>query len=115
MMDDSTVRTIALSAGYEDYAGLYELLWELSTVDPEGAGQEHLQRARRVLTQLLVDGLIEVFSATWTSNTFLAVDVALATRVLDDPDSWLPPGSEGEGAYYAFATTESGDEAYLDG
>lgn len=60
-MKISSVERKILWAAIEDYAGLWELVWELASSCPEIPEPERKAVAERIVTELLEHGCIELY------------------------------------------------------
>jgi hypothetical protein len=110
MINFVQVRTLALSSGSEDYAGLDELLGELERF-PDASEAERVAAASTVLADLLNEGLVDVFSSIWASGKYDPVPRDRAVTLIADPHSWKHSSAVSE-PYLTFATTPAGEAAY---
>lgn len=100
-----------LSDACEDYTGLYEILWSLNTAYPEMSEKTKLDVAREALSDLVMRGLVELFTATWPPQSYTSVPSSNAFSAIAADSSWAPP-PEPPAVFYAFAATPAGEQAY---
>jgi hypothetical protein len=109
---------VLLWAAIEDYAGLWESVWELRAIRPGESYQALLGRARRTLQGLLEDRLIELYRSRGIDDAMTLIPIEEASNLLSDEGSWREPEhldsvtlhfsatSAGEAAYRALVATE---------
>jgi len=112
VIDPFRARVLALTAATEDYAGFYELLWELNTQWPDASAAEKLSAARSTLTRLLEEGLVDVYFTKWMSDDLERVPHPRAIELVGEDASWKTPDEQPERRYPAFTTNEAGERAY---
>lgn len=79
-----------LWAAIEDYAGLWELVWELNSIElPEG--QEPASPARRVVRDSLERGWIALYRCQEPYGEMTPVAADSAVQLLDDDRNWAEP------------------------
>lgn len=106
-MNDS--RTI-LGAGVEDYAGLWEAVWELRSVHPEQTTESLVVTAREILMSLLSAHHIELY---WCQEPYgdmslipdvEARELLTASGVFDEPTE--------DAISVRFSATPAGEDLY---
>jgi hypothetical protein len=112
MIDPAKARALALLNANEDYAGFYELIWELNTRYPTASAAEKLEAAYTTLARLFEEGLVQLYTARWSSRAFTSIKPADGAAIIMDPQSWQPPSETSEGTYFAFAVTQGGKLAF---
>ncbi|MDB4906245.1 MAG: hypothetical protein JWO05_1029 [Gemmatimonadetes bacterium] len=100
MIDLDKLRTEMLSAGGEDYTGLYEVIWSLNATYPAVGRAEKLRAAQAVVSQLLAEGRVGLYTTTWLSRQFEDVPAREAEALVHDPSVWSEPN---EKPYYCYA------------
>jgi hypothetical protein len=110
------VVVIALRGANEDWYGLYELIWELNTLFPHATPEEKLEVGRSALRLLLKDGLIELsFRPRWSPPAdYQPVARQEGQQLIESLKAWEEPARHPDGAFYAFAATEAGQQAFLE-
>ena len=100
---------LILWAAIEDYAGFWELEWELNSA---GEAERSRERAQRVVAELVGQRSIEVFPSDWQKEQVgdaLPTDEAL--RVASDDANWEPPSSN-DAVIYVVSATSAGKQRY---
>jgi len=99
-----------LWAAVEDYAGLWEAVWELRSVHP-GASTESLEStAQEILTKLLVEGRIELFWCEEPYGDITLIPQAQARQILESSTAWDEPTENAVSV--RFSATEAGEDHY---
>jgi len=106
-MDD--VKAV-LWAAIEDYAGLWEAVWELRALHRDAAAADLASRAHALVSDFLRDGLIELYRCVEPYGDMTLVDPAEAVRLLESPKSWEVPGADDLSV--RFSATGRGEEYY---
>lgn len=102
-------RKALLWAAIEDYAGLWEAVWELRALHPDETDDELRRRARAILLAFVADGWVELFDSDWLGDRLTLIDDKEASRrILLVDSSWERP----DDAAIRFSVTPEGEEAY---
>lgn len=109
-LSDDEVRDIALWQAIEDYAGLWELFWELNTVDPEGDEAAHFTSATQAVRSLVEDGLIELFYCQEPYGEMTRVPSGERQRVIEEQGYWQEPAKDARSV--RMSATEAGEAFY---
>jgi hypothetical protein len=103
-----------LSSANEDYAGLYEAVWELNSSYPDASLGEKYDAAEGAICGLLSSGLIVLYkvnvSETMHLDSYLPIEKSDSGHLLENPVSWYP---EYKGERIVFAATDKGERVYL--
>lgn len=77
-----------LWAAVEDYAGMWEAVWELRSIHPEASAESLESTAREILTQLIDQGDIELYwcQEPYRETTLIPEDQA--RRILESADAF---------------------------
>ena len=110
-MDLEKLRIVALSNACEDYQGLYELVWYLNGREPDLSRGEKVAAASAVLSQLLRDGYVSLYSSVWAVDDWHPVQPERQVGVAADPDAFADPPHP-PGTYFSYASTPDGERAY---
>lgn len=105
----SDTKTI-LWASIEDYAGLWDAVWELRSSHPELSTDELLTRASTVVADLIARGFVALYRYQEPDGELEAIPESQYSAVLDAPDHWEPP--EWGGISIRFGATAVGKQAY---
>ena len=108
MTDDQVLRAL-LWLAIEDYAGLWETVWELNGADPAPA-DEHLAAARRAVPQMLDRGWISVHRSVEPDGELTELSDAEARLALADDRSWSEPTTGSTSI--RISATPDGERAY---
>lgn len=106
----SSVERKILWAAIEDYAGLWELLWELATSCPEIAEPDRKPVAERVVRELLEHGCIELYERSGIGGRERRVPKARWNELLSNVANWREPSAES--TEVLVGATEEGEEVY---
>jgi hypothetical protein len=101
---------VLLWAAIEDYAGLWEAVWELRSLHPDWDEAALRDRARSIIEQFLRSDMIQLFRCQEPYGEMVAVEPAAAQSVLADPRCWEPP--EFKGISVRFGATDAGATTY---
>ncbi len=104
---------ILLWACIEDYAGLWELLWEVNSKFPELPENERKRMSLNVASLLLDNGFIKLYRCKEPYGELSELDADEARVVLGEERNWEAP--EFEGVSIRAAATEKGEELYQSG
>lgn len=96
--------------GMEDYAGLWEVVWELNGLLPDRSSPENQRLAYSIIRYLFEKKFIEFYRCKGPDGELKAVPPAFVSTVLANPASWEPP--DFHGTSWRISTTESGVEKY---
>ncbi|HEB59624.1 MAG TPA: hypothetical protein ENJ01_10400 [Gammaproteobacteria bacterium] len=102
-----------LWACIEDYAGLWELLWEVNSKVP---GMSEFERKRLALqaTQFLLEkGFIRLFRCNEPYGDLSELEMYVARGALHEERNWDAP--EVDGISIRVGATEEGEELYMSG
>jgi hypothetical protein len=109
--DDEVTRAL-LWLGIEDYAGLWEAVWELNTQRPHVPESENRRIAAQALRELLDAGQITLFRSREPYEDVRPIPTDEAEAVLASAESWVEPAPGATSI--RFSATESGEAAYND-
>ena len=112
-MDQSKVERVALLQAIEDFSGLWEILWELNGLDPDGEETAHIGGAIGAIKRLARDGYVEVFYCQEPYEEMLRVEDEELTNVLGDTRMWRGP--EPDSRSVRIGATEAVSKAYFTG
>lgn len=107
----TTPRDALLWATIEDYAGLWELEWELNSLEgapPKGANR---QAARDLLGELLGRGWVSLYWSEEPDGELSPIPSEQSTEVLNDDKLWDPPS--GWHRVVRVSATPAGEAAYV--
>jgi hypothetical protein len=107
--DDQLIRVL-LWLAIEDYAGLWEAVWELNTRRPETPESENRRAAEQVLRELLGAGHVRLFRSREPYEDVTPISTAQADTVLGQDESWAEPVRDGTSI--RFGATPAGEAAY---
>jgi len=99
--------------GIEDYAGLWEAVWQLRTLDQDAGESGLINRARTSLRQLLSHGFVSVYRCQEPYGEVVEVEAWEVASVLEADKSWREPLSQAFS--YRFGATPAGEVAYREG
>jgi hypothetical protein len=110
-IDDSRAEEILLSTATEDWAGLYEAVWELNHRFPASTLSEKYRAASAALSSLYAQGLVEFVREQLDDPTQAREAVAEpVAKLLANPVSWYP---EYQRHQVQFVATDAGRRANL--
>ena len=109
MEDEELVRPL-LWLGIEDYAGLWEAVWELNTRRPEQPEPANRLIAERILRELLDAGHIRLFKSPEPYGDVASIPLHEAEAALGRCENWAEPRPNGVSV--RFSTTPSGEALY---
>ena len=112
-MDQSKVERVALLQAIEDYSGLWEILWELNGLDPDGQEKAHIGQATVAIKRLARDGYVEVFYCQEPYGEMVRVEDEELTNALGDIRMWRGP--EPDARSVLISATEAVSKAYFTG
>jgi hypothetical protein len=110
MIDVNETRRMALWQAIEDYSGLWELLWEMHTVDPEGDPNNHAEQARAAVHELVDRGWIEPYYCQEPYGDMIRIPQQAVASVLANPLNWDAPPKNGQSV--RISATAIGEKAY---
>jgi len=96
-----------LWAGIEDYAGLWEAVWELNSLRPQVPESENRLSAERLVRELLKEGHVRLFESREPYEALTPLPANEIDLVLGKPQSWAEPAPNG--VSIRFGTTPSGE------
>lgn len=99
-----------LWAAVEDYAGLWEAVWELRSIHPEADTQSLEASAQVILTQMLNDSQIELYWCLEPYGDMTLITEAEARQILASPGAWSEPTENAVSV--RFSATRSGEDHY---
>ena len=111
-IDELALERQVLSDGVEDWCGLYEIIWSLSTKHPGLSLEAKLAAAKPVVLRLLQRGHIQLARSTWGSDTLNVVPASESEELVRRADSWDSPDVDPDRRYLSFAATAEGELAY---
>lgn len=80
-----------LWACIEDFVGLWEIHWEINSLHPENSFEENRAIGIEILSDLLMNGLVDVYSDVWGSDKLTLVKKSDGIKLLEDDQSWSSP------------------------
>ncbi|QIM16609.1 hypothetical protein G7067_09645 [Leucobacter insecticola] len=98
----------------EDYAGLWEAVWELRSIHPDAADGFLLDRARVILSELIEKNLIQLFFYQESSEALWSVASDEVGELLAKAENWVEPKSD-EDILIRFSATSAGETRVLTG
>ena len=106
---DNPVKAL-LWAGIEDYAGLWEAVWELNSLRPQAQESENRSSAKRLVCELLKDGHVRLFESREPYEDVTPLPTNEIELVIGQPENWEEPAPKG--VSIRFGTTPSGERVY---
>lgn len=97
-----------LWAALEDYVGLWEVVWELNSLEAS-EGSSPTKLARSVTRELDARGWVEFYQCLEPDGEMIPLDEPIS-RLLDDDDSWAEP--ESGAVSIRMSATDQGKRAY---
>jgi hypothetical protein len=89
MIDSSAAQYEALALATEDANGLYDLLFAFDTAFPEDLIEERLRAAKQALRDLISQGCLRIWYASWTSpDRESPIENGSVDSVIDNPYWW---------------------------
>ncbi|OKI21591.1 hypothetical protein A6A25_09910 [Saccharothrix sp. CB00851] len=101
---------MALWQAIEDYSGLWEVVWELNTLHPDGSARFHGDLARAAVDDLVRRDWVELFHSQEPDVGLEKVRPEDVPRVLADPANWEEPARDGR--CVRMSATPAGEDAY---
>lgn len=98
----------------EDYAGLWEAVWELRSIHPGADDAFLVNRARAILSDLAARGLIQLYRCQEPSDHLWPVENSRINELLSHDVNWLDPKPEQE-FLIRFSATPAGEAEVLPG
>jgi hypothetical protein len=92
-MTISAVERKILWAAIEDFAGLWELVWELATICPKVAEPDRRSVAERTVRDLLERSCIELYVRSEIGGNEQLVPRARWDQLLSNEANWLEPST----------------------
>ncbi len=109
-MRDSPLADVVLWSAIEDFAGLWEVEWELRS---NGVAEDRLRdRARSIVLSLLQSGLVEAFECVEPYGDLRKLDRESAEATIARDESWLEP--EADAVSVRIGATPDGEDAYYE-
>ncbi len=102
--------SVALWLAIEDYAGLWEVIWEINTIAPELQENEKKNLAITAVKELLDRGWVELLSSDESTGSMTQIDQASVARIIEQEDSWREPAASGRST--RMSATPAGEAAY---
>jgi len=99
-----------LWAAIEDYAGLWELIWELATSCPEISEPQRRSVAERVVRDLLEHNCIELYERRGIGEKERLVPRARWDELLSNEANWREPSTKS--TEVLIGATPAGEEVY---
>ena|SRR5438552_12845035 len=91
MIDTKDLEEAIIEMAKEDWCGLYEVIWHMNQVQPDGSESKKINAARPVVASLLERGVIQAGWLEWPKGgPPTTVPAADAIKLLSDPKSWQP-------------------------
>jgi len=103
----------ALWLSIEDYAGLWELVWEINSASPDSVGTVNENRAKAIALELVGRGWVTLYRAHGANGAVRPLPDSVAESLLNDPDSWLPP-EDLDAETLRLGATDAGEKAYAE-
>jgi hypothetical protein len=110
MKRDTEVIRALLWLAIEDYAGLWEAVWELNTQRPELPKSDNRLAAEGTLRELLEAGHITLFRSREPYEDVVPISADESESVFASDASWTEPTPHGTSI--RFGATPSGEAAY---
>jgi len=107
-IDTTKLMAEILTAGCDDYWGLYEIIRGLNTAHPNVKQEVSVAAVQVAMSKLLACGFVQLYKG----KTCDPVPEGQCDGIIQDPGSWEPPAQQGPGSYISFATTKAGEAAY---
>lgn len=111
-MNAIDIEKLLLASAAEDYAGLYEAIWELNAAFPSVSLGDKYDTAAAALRALLGRGWIALYERSPLPDgeyRYQAIPAAAVESVLANPVSWYPDYS---GLRIVFSITAAGEQAW---
>lgn len=109
MTHDEAIK-VALWQAIEGYSGLWEVVWELNTLEPDSDAHEHHELAVAAVRELASRGWIELFTSLEPGGEPELVPRAQIETVLAHSANWDEPQPRSRSA--RISATEAGQAAY---
>jgi hypothetical protein len=110
MIDKQKAQRVILWAAIEDYAGLWELVWELNTAFPDADESEKLATCQQVTRELISDGHVELFRCEEPDGNLTKLPTDEALTLLSALSSWKTP--DDDATSLRVSATTSGEKLY---
>jgi hypothetical protein len=110
MIDEKKAQRVILWAAIEDYAGLWELVWELNTAFPDADESEKLSTCQRITGELISSGYVELFRCEEPDGDTTKLPTSEALALILKRDSWKTP--DGDTTSLRVSATVSGEELH---
>jgi len=108
-MNSSITNTI-LWATIEDFAGLWEILWEVNISLSDKNETQNKELTKETLTHFLNKGFVKCYRSTWGIDDLVEISSTKAIEFLDEENYWQPPKLDDP--CLKFGCTEEGEVYY---
>ncbi len=95
MSTNPDVRGALLWLAIEDYAGLWEAVWDLNSRRPQLPESENRRVAEETLRELVRAGQVTLFRSREPYEDVTPISAAESDEVLADRENWLEPTPHG--------------------
>ena len=114
-IDAKNAERIVLLSPDDDYAGLYEVIWELHRLYPEQTLGEKYAAAEQAVRSLLERDWIRLYTwrGSFSNQEVEEIEPASVEEILSHPASWYPEYYGG--GRIVFGATEEGERAWAEG
>ena len=102
-----------LWSSIEDYAGLWEVAWELNTLHKDNTRKKNKKTALEIVYYLFSKEMIEFKEGKWGGNEPMRpiLDKKKLKKILEGKLFWTPPESLNSN-YISISSTKKGEEYY---
>jgi hypothetical protein len=107
-MNASKIEQEVLSAAVEDYAGLWEILWQLNNEFPRARPSENRRVATRAIVSLVDRGLVALYLGTDFPSGARQIPSDEVGQVLNADANWSEPSPHAE--QVRLAATDAGEK-----
>jgi len=76
-------------AAIEDYAGLWELIWEISSLNPKIPQLENIKVVKEIIKKYIDNDIIDIYENIWGEKEYFLVQNNL--QLLNQSSFWEPP------------------------
>lgn len=114
-MDAIEIEKLLLASAADDYAGLYEAIWELNATFPSESLGNKYEAASAAIRALHARGWIELYEMSPLQEgkyRYQLIPGSEVQAVLENPVSWYPDYG---GVRIVFSITDSGEQAWSSG
>lgn len=94
----------------EDYAGLWESVWQLRTLHPEYGDAELAHLAQAIVTRFFEDGLVRLYRCHEPYGELSPIEDSQTAGILLSDEHWLEPAAYAVSIRYS--ATDAGENIY---